>query len=63
MGEWEKVFNELQKVGNTLDNIAEPVLSCDRGVLEEKLVSLKQSDGEGWAIGESIQRILNAYNK
>ncbi len=44
---------------NKVDYLSEPVLNQDRAMIEAKIKQLKQSDGEGWAIGESIQRILD----
>ena len=39
--------------------IIDPLRDHDRKFLRKKVTMLKQSDGEGWAIGESLQRIIN----
>ncbi len=57
--EVEKVSDELQLVAHKLDHVREPILKQDRGMIEAKIKILKQSDGEGWAIGDAIQRILD----
>jgi len=36
----------------------EPIKLENRTLLDEKIKLLKQSDGESWAIGETIQRII-----
>jgi len=33
-----------------------PLLKQDRSLLRKKANQLKQTDGEGWAIGEAIER-------
>lgn len=39
--------------------IIEPIVQHDRPLLRKKAAQLKQSDGEGWAIGEMLERALN----
>ena len=56
--EVDKVSDKLQEVSNKLDYIMEALVLCEEGVLEKKIESLKQFDGEFWAIGEAIERIL-----
>jgi len=36
--------------------VLDPLLKHDRANLREKVKHLKQTDGEGWAIGEVIER-------
>lgn len=44
-----------------LISCVELVNQHDRTYLELKIKELKQTDGESWAIGETIQRILHFY--
>ena len=46
--------DEMVLVG--LWQVVEPVRSHDRPTLRRKAEELKQSDGEGWAIGEMLER-------
>lgn len=39
--------------------IVDPLRDHDRELLRKKAVMLKQSDGEGWACGEALIRIIN----
>ena len=57
--EVDNVSDELQLTSNRLDYIRELVLQQDKEVMQTKIKQLKQSDGEGWAIGETIERILD----
>ena len=57
--EVEKVSEKLQLVAHKLDHIREPILQQDRVRVVGKIGELKQSDGESWAIGETIERILS----
>ena len=36
--------------------VLDPILHHERARLREKATQLKQSDGEGWAIGEMLER-------
>ena len=56
--EIEKVIDALQLNAHKLDYIREPILQQDRVRVVEKIGELKQSDGESWAIGEAVERIL-----
>ncbi len=38
--------------------ILEPLDGCNAGILNSKITELKQSDGEGWAIGEVLDRAV-----
>lgn len=42
-----------------LCNVASALEGTDREIARQKIKELKQSDGEGWAIGETIERLLN----
>ena len=42
-----------------IHDIIEPIKSQDMNVLKARVDRLKQSDGEGWAIGECIERIID----
>lgn len=41
-----------------MNKIFEPLKNMDTSLLKKKIKMLKQSDGEGWAIGEVLQRYL-----
>ncbi len=56
--EVDKVSDKLQQTSQKLDYIREITLQHDKAVLQTKITQLKQSDGEDWAIGETIRRIL-----
>ena len=57
--ELEKVSDKLQLTAHKLDHVRELVLQHDRERWQTKIKQLKQGDGEDWAIGETIQRILD----
>lgn len=41
-----------------LNTIVEPLTHCEEDALQAWVTRLKQSDGEGWAIGEFLERAL-----
>ena len=41
-----------------LDKIIEPILSHDKEQLDKIVIRLKQADGESWAVGEMLNRVL-----
>ena len=59
LNEVEKVSDKLQLVAHKLDHVREPILQQERRVIKDNIIELKQQSGEEWAIGETIQRILN----
>ena len=42
----------------SLEYVYEPLKTQDKEMIKKKIETLKQSDGEGWAIGEVIERLL-----
>lgn len=54
-----EVFDALRLASHKLDHIREPILQQDRKMIEVKIKQLQQCDGEGWAIAEVVQRILD----
>lgn len=46
-----------------LRKVAEALTGHDHGHLSRWVTTLKQSDGEGWAIGEMVQRYLDAIHR
>ena len=57
-GELDKLQDQLQLTAHKLDHIRELILDHDRNRWEAKIEQLKRGDGEDWAIGETIGRIL-----
>jgi len=47
-----------RRVLKALLSCIEPIKLGNRTLLDEKIKVLKQGDGESWAIGETIQRII-----
>ena len=58
-GEVESVSDELQLTAHKLDHIREPILMQDEREIRRHIDMLKSGSGEGWAIGEVIERILD----
>ncbi len=44
---------------NSFNHIIEPLENYDLDTLRDVVTRLKQSDGEGWAVGEVVERILD----
>ena len=45
-----------QEVCRGYKEVVAPLLTHERRILREKATQLKQTDGEGWAIGEMVER-------
>lgn len=45
------------------DGVVEALQGHDTEFLQRKATQLKQSDGEGWAIGEMVERVIKQYGQ
>lgn len=54
------VVKNLLEGNSRLKTIVEPLTMRDKEMLLAKVKMLKQSDGESWAIGEVIERSIEA---
>ena len=56
--ERDQLYSEIDKLVAALRFIVEPLVYQDREYLYTKIAELKQADGESWAIGEVIKRVI-----
>jgi hypothetical protein len=41
--------------------VVDPLWTQDTTMIRKKIEQLKQGDGESWACGEIVERVLNCY--
>lgn len=56
----DRIISDLKARNAKLERVLEPLQGHDEKYLKYKISMLKQSDGEGWAVGELLERAIAA---